>query len=253
MQVLLRRPIAPPIPTKSAVPEKPKTGASSFLPFQSQSIPSFLELSQEFSEHHHLLVPSLPSDAQSVASDLIEDVYAPQNTPRAKEMVLRSNESPSFQSLEEAPDWRFIIESRYNMNKGSGPGRTLESDSLVKPYKPRGPEPFPLRQPKQPSEIRPEILYADVDDPRFYEIPEFTLNDFCHDLSRVYALPTERVKNIVFSKQNFKKMTTLFGSFAQEKRQVTVKTLELKGKKLNLVPDVFQPGYHYYNQKATCM
>nr|XP_054771313.1 uncharacterized protein LOC129279242 [Lytechinus pictus] len=228
VQVLLRRPIAPPIPPKPVLPEKPKTGATLFQPFQSQSIPSFLELSQEFSEHHQLLAPSLPSDAQSVSSDLNEDVYAPQNTPRAKEMV-HSNESPSFQSTDETPDWKFIIESRYNMNKGNAQGRTLESDSLVKPYKPRGPDPFPLRHPKQPSEIRPELLYADVDDPRFFEIPEFTLNDFCYDLSRVYALPRERVKNIVFSKQNFKKMTTLFGSFTKEKRQEKVNTVTLKG------------------------
>lgn len=228
-QVLLRRPIAPVIPAKPASVEKPKTGAS-YQPYQSQSIPSFLELSQEFSEHHQLLAPSLPSDALSVTSDITEDVYAPQNTPRAKEMALRSSSSPSFHSADEAPDWKFIIESRYNMNnRGNAAGRTLESDSLVKPYKPRGPDPFPLRQPKQPSEIRQEILYGDVDDPRFFDVPEFTLNDFCFDISRVYALPRDRVKNIVFSKQNFKKMTTLFASFAETPKQEKLNSVELIG------------------------
>ncbi|XP_071511291.1 uncharacterized protein [Diadema antillarum] len=232
--VLLRRPIAQPPPAK---PEPSAYKTTSYQLYQSQSVPSLLELSQEFSEHHQFLAPSLPSDAQSVTSDINEDVYAPQNTPRTKDMALQSASSQSFSSPEAPPDWKFIIESRYNMNNraNKAAGKALESDSLVKPYKPRGPDPFPLRQPKQPPEVKHEILYANVDDPRYYEIPAFSLNDFCYDLSRVYEMPREQVKNIVFSKQNFKKMTTLFASFTNTPRQEKVNTLELKGEDIPTV------------------
>ncbi len=69
----------------------------------------------------------------------------------------------------------------------------------------------------------------DTDDPRYHQMPEFTLEDFTIDPKDVRTYPRGRLKDAVLSKQNFKKMTTLFASFAEKPAQEHVNTVQLKG------------------------
>lgn len=48
---------------------------------------------------------------------------------------------------------------------------TLSKKGLVLPYKPRGPDPFPMREPKRPADVQRELVIS-ADFPK--AVPEFT-------------------------------------------------------------------------------
>ena len=48
---------------------------------------------------------------------------------------------------------------------------SLDPAGVVMPYKPQGPDPFPVRIPKQPLEVKQECILPD--DSYYYKEPEF--------------------------------------------------------------------------------
>ena len=108
----------------------------------------------------------------------------------------------SFISREEK---KFVLDPLFRDHTSLG--TYVDGKSLVKPYKPRGPDGLPARAPKK----YPEIMHAIdiVDDIRFYSPPAFTLENFMVHLSEIRGLPLRKVKEAMYSKHNYKKMTKL--------------------------------------------
>ena len=75
----------------------------------------------------------------------------PQNTPRSPLKARLSKVHPTPE-VTTADNLAYILESRYKIAKDRP--KTFESKSLVKPFKTRGPDGFPLREPKKLPEIR---------------------------------------------------------------------------------------------------
>lgn len=237
----MRRPLSP------TTPPAPKTSApatqkkSSHL--QSKSLPSLASLSQDEDdelEEEELVfrgrdLTPVPSVVPSLASDLQETQLAPQNTPKIPLKPLSSRSHRSHSGPVNSPrlpisrsDLKFVLESRYKQRSGSA--ETFQPGSLVKPYKPRGRDGFPLRIPRHLPEVKKEFLYLDHEHLRYQLPPEFTLQDFQAQFAP-YGRPLQRdkLKKAVLSKQNFKKMTTLFGSFVDVPLQEKINITELKG------------------------
>lgn len=86
-------------------------------------------------------------------------------------------------------------------------GTYVDGKSLIKPYKPRGPDGLPARPPRR----NPEITHAIdiVDDIRFYNPPAFTLENFVVRIADIRNMPLRKVRSIVYSKENYKKLTKI--------------------------------------------
>lgn len=108
----------------------------------------------------------------------------------------------SFISREEK---KFVLDPLFRDQTSLG--TYVDGKSLIKPYKPRGPDGLPARPPKR----NPEILHAIdvVDDIRFYSPPAFTLENFMVHLSDIRGVPLRKVREAMYSKHNYKKLTKL--------------------------------------------
>lgn len=123
-----------------------------------------------------------------------------------------------------------------NGNRGkTSLGTYVEGQSLVKPYKPRGPDALPARPPKrQPEVIRVPFFDFDTHDEieeikRYYRPPEFTLQDFLVEVTQQGKVPIECVRNVMFSKHNYKKIQKLlFELVLQPRNQVAVHPTEFR-------------------------
>ncbi|XP_022102059.1 leucine-rich repeat-containing protein 63-like isoform X2 [Acanthaster planci] len=255
---LLRRPLSPPTPP-AAKPSESNTGLSRKTDngnLQSRSLPSLSSLSQDAGEEDDMeelvfqgrnLSP-VPSVIPSLASDFQEAQLAPQNTPKIPLMkhsprARRSHSgpvtSPRVPPLSKT-DLPFILDMRYKPRGASA--ETFRPGSLVQPYKPRGPDGFPFRNPKRLPEVKKELLYLDHEHMRYHLPPDFTLEDFQLEFA-TYGRPFQRenLKKAILSKQNYKKLTTLFASFVDSPVQEKVNTVELKGEDIpEVVPRVPQ-------------
>ncbi|ESO92913.1 hypothetical protein LOTGIDRAFT_232977 [Lottia gigantea] len=87
-------------------------------------------------------------------------------------------------------------------------GTYVDGKSLVKPFKTRGPDPFPLRQTKQ---FPPVFQDCSLDDDYYHTPPAFTLEHFL-TVSKKERLPLIRVKQIMYSTHNYKKLTKLLAA-----------------------------------------
>lgn len=92
----------------------------------------------------------------------------------------------------------------------------LQTATLVKPRLPRGPENFPCRPLHRMSNLLYDILW-DEDDFDYYQVPAFTLNDFLYQIAAFSHAPVQKVKETVFSKHNYKKLTRLLAEQNAEK------------------------------------
>ena len=91
-------------------------------------------------------------------------------------------------------------------------GTYVEGKSLVKPYRARGPQGLPLREPKRITilPLPPAVTKAQYEDDIHYkEKPVFTLQDFARHLSDVHRIPLVTVKEIMFSKHTYKQIQKL--------------------------------------------
>ena len=114
-------------------------------------------------------------------------------------------------------------------------GTYVEGQSLVKPYKSRGPDPLPARPPRrQPDIIRVPYFDFNFEDEieelkRYYKAPEFSLQDFLVELSEHERIPLERAKNVMFSRHNYKKIQLLlYQHFISPKKQVALHSVEMR-------------------------
>ena len=95
-------------------------------------------------------------------------------------------------------------------------GTYVEGQNLVKPYRNRGPERFPPRLPKQPKPIPPSLLFDDHFG-RYEEEPSFCLEDFIVTMSHVHHVPLLRTKQIMYSRQTYKKLHKLLSEYLRPK------------------------------------
>ncbi|XP_071838060.1 uncharacterized protein [Apostichopus japonicus] len=229
----LRRPLAPPSPPQPPPQLLPKSGKRSKYisgpSLRSQSLPSLVD-GNDIDEDR---VSPVPSNAPSLASDIADTLHnAPQNTPWTKRGASsQGHYQETISGSIDPSDWRFILESKYKIKwdkHGSKRTNPMESKSLVKPYKPRGPDAFPPRLPLKPPEVLKEFVYADADHLRYHDFPEFALEDFLIQ-NPLYGYSSSKLKTVIFSKQNYKKLTTLFAKFLETPVQEKENTVELKG------------------------
>ena len=111
-------------------------------------------------------------------------------------------------------------------------GTYVEGKSLVKPYKPRGPDPLPPRPPKQ----NPPVLHVFFDEDLFEEVepPEFTLEDLMLDISTAGNIPIRRVQETMLSRHNYKKLHKLLAQqFVSPDPTLSVLDMDPSGMLLN--------------------
>lgn len=124
-------------------------------------------------------------------------------------------------------DKKFVLDPLYRVKTSLG--TYVDGKSLIKPFKPRGPESFPARPPRR----HPEIFHVDyVDDVRYYAPPTFTLETFMMEISDRQRLPIRTIQQAMFSKHNYKKMTNLLAeqnTFAFSQDEVHTSTLTPEG------------------------
>lgn len=86
-------------------------------------------------------------------------------------------------------------------------GTYVDGKSLIKPYKPRGPDGLPARPPKKNVELMHAIDI--VDDIRYYNPPAFTLENFMIEMADIKSIPLRKIRETVYSRHNYKKLTKL--------------------------------------------
>jgi hypothetical protein len=110
-------------------------------------------------------------------------------------------------------------------------GTYVEGKSLVMPLRPRGPCPLPIRLPVKTNHP-PIPLDEDeqMEEERYHQPPEFTLQDFIHTVSEKESVPIVKVKQIMFSKQTYRKLQNLlFEHLSPKKTTLTKVTLQPTG------------------------
>ncbi|KAH9490271.1 hypothetical protein Btru_035319 [Bulinus truncatus] len=108
-------------------------------------------------------------------------------------------------------------------------GTYVDGKSLAKPFKSRGPDPLPGRQRRKYPDIH---LRYDVDDPRYFQSPAFTLDYFIYKLAEKANLSVPRVRKVVYSKHNVKKLTDMLARELNPPTQDKVHTLTVDGSNL---------------------
>jgi len=195
---LLRKPrapkVLPPIRTPSPIKELSDSPLKPF--YENYDIEADLQPVTPVTGHHSPTpsVPSLLSPPPSESHPTRRTYY--------RHMIHGTPHSNvTFVSKD---DKKFILDPLYRVKTSLG--TYVDGKSLVKPFKPRGPESFPARLPRK----FPEIFQVDyVDDIRYYAPPAFTLDSFLMEMSEKQSLPVQTVREAVYSKHNYKKMTKI--------------------------------------------
>ncbi|KAK6195404.1 hypothetical protein SNE40_000842 [Patella caerulea] len=119
----------------------------------------------------------------------------------ARTFISRESHVTSFITKD---DTKFILDPIFRGRTSLG--TYVDGKSLVKPFKTRGPDPFPLRQTKQ---FPPVFTEFNTDDIHYYPPPAFTLEHFLGQVSKTEKIPLVKVKEIMYSTYNYKKLTKL--------------------------------------------
>lgn len=125
-----------------------------------------------------------------------------ESVPTHNAYVFRSPVS-NVTSLVHPDDKKYILDPLVR-----GPtslGTYVDGKSLSKPFKRRGPGHFPQRAPKHFI----EMLDYDCDDVRFFKPPGFTLEHFMNAVADKNNVPLCRVRELMYSRHNVKKLTDL--------------------------------------------
>ena len=182
---LLRKPRAPaPIPAPPQSPAPKSYTSETYQPF----IPGI----PAGSEHNNSLVSGPETRYHSKANSSYKPVG----------LTLRKG------------DLKYILDPI--VREKTNLGTYVEGQNLVKPYRNRGPERFPLRLPKQPKPIPPSLLF-DYHFGRYEEEPSFCLEDFIVTVSHVHHVPLIRTKQIIYSRQTYKKLHKLLAEYLRPK------------------------------------
>lgn len=137
-------------------------------------------------------MPSIASHQDGMQSPVptMQSEYDPVTHPqRSKQKRGRSNHN----------------DSEYATSNGDT-GDSLSKKGLVLPYKPRGPDPFPMREPKRPADVKREYILPNdgVKAP-----PDFALDDFLLKTRPYGIMRKSSLKAAVLSRANYKKLTLL--------------------------------------------
>ena len=114
----------------------------------------------------------------------------------------RTRQSAATHSVHKSGSYgRYVLDPIYR--EQTNIGTYVEGKSLVQPFKPRGPDALPARIPVKrqapPFEFEEDERYEE-------EEPQFTLQDFLVEVSQENNVPLVKVKEIMYSKHNFKKI-----------------------------------------------
>ncbi|XP_078614118.1 uncharacterized protein LOC144883440 isoform X2 [Branchiostoma floridae x Branchiostoma japonicum] len=157
-------------------------------------------------------VPSLPSVVPSLASGMhLSQLEAPRD---------------GLQSPVPTIDSKFMVAQKAEKQRSDTAGFFLKQNLLL-PYKPRGPDFFPHREPKRPPPVSLKDLFREENFMDKKE-PDFTLDDFHIDMSQVPTMPRRELQRAILSKQNYKKMIKML-SEEFSPRQEEVRTTEVRG------------------------
>ncbi|XP_064638734.1 leucine-rich repeat-containing protein 63-like isoform X2 [Lineus longissimus] len=140
------------------------------------------------------------------------------NRLKQNDLTLSPVVSPLARRRIQKNDQKYILDPVYSNSRerssqsntlqdATGPGY-VEGENLVKPFKPRGPEGFPMRVHRQPPDLHYDLLW-DEDDLKYFPTPLFTLNEFLLHVSQVQSLPLKQLQKVVLSRHNYKKLTKL--------------------------------------------
>ncbi|XP_041354952.1 uncharacterized protein LOC121372602 [Gigantopelta aegis] len=129
-------------------------------------------------------------------------------------------------------EMKFILDPLYRGRTALG--TYVDGKALIKPFRPRGPESFPLRNlPPNPDLVH----YFDTDDMRYYIPPAFTLEHFLYKLSKNNRIPMHVAKQAVYSRENYKKFTKLLAENLMAERGV-----QNEVHKVHMDPKVLPPA-----------
>ncbi|XP_053404310.1 leucine-rich repeat-containing protein 63-like [Mercenaria mercenaria] len=199
---LLRKPRAPkPLPPLPTTPTPSAPGAASKLTEYYESV-DFLEDDAVYRSRDPTIRHSpTPSVVPSLVSPPPSESYQ-------RKSVFRTFTYPSplsHISYISRDEKKFVLDPLFRDQTSLG--TYVDGKSLVKPYKPRGPDCLPARPPRR----NPEITHAIdiVDDIRFYNPPAFTLENFMVNVADIRNMPLRKVRSIMYSKENYKKLTKM--------------------------------------------
>jgi hypothetical protein len=211
---LLRKPRAP---THSS-----STNQQSAYPFLNpQQVLHYAELPDDWdclSQFTPSVVPSLASPPPS--ENLIrrnQSVVSRSKTKYSEnDPALSPVVSPNARRRVQKHEQKYVLDPVYGFSreKSSPPHAQpqtpgyVEGKSLVKPFKPRGPDGFPMRVHRQPPDLHYDLLW-DEDDLKYFPTPLFTLNEFLIQVSQVQNLPLKQLEKVILSRQNYEKLTKL--------------------------------------------
>ena len=169
--------------------------------------------------------PSLASPPPPSESDGVDNLIHRSRNSRlpVRVDVLHTFTSPgSGATFISRDDMKYVLDPLYR--ERTSLGTYVDGKSLVKPFKPRGPDPLPPRAPKQ----KPEFMMSyDSDEARFYQPPAFMLEHFVYRLAEQRNLPVPRVRKAVMSKHNVKKLTDMLADELNDRGQDNVHFIDM--------------------------
>ena len=92
---------------------------------------------------------------------------------------------------------RYIIDPVHRQNTNLG--TYVEGQSLVRPYRPRGPMALPAREPLRTANAWQNRIPTIVDEfehERFKDVPDFTLGDFVKNIAQKEKVPLVKVEKV---------------------------------------------------------
>ena len=208
---LLRKPRAPPIIQPLDPPPSPPK------PFYLEDVP----YPSYFDEG---CISPVPSGAPSFASAPMSELPPPRSRGFHAEFLATPPAHKHSSRMMRQRDSALILDPVYRDR--TNVGTFVEGHSLVKPFKSRGPDPLPPRLPRRNIENYHDVLY-DEDMMRFYQPPEFTLQDFLLTLSKHHRVRVEKVKEAVFSQHNYKKIQKLLADNFLHPRNTVLTTVDI--------------------------
>lgn len=194
---LLRRPRQPVVhhlpPDPPEPPESPEHTKSALSDISRiNSYTGLYRYSPEPSVHPSVVSPPPPSELQS--NHNFPAHHPPQRAGHPSSYLLKS-------------DTKYVLDPLYRDK--TNVGTYVEGRALVKPYRTTGPTHLvPIHPPKRNPDMGfyPFPFADEYDIERYYAPPAFSLQDFLIKVSQVQRIPLQKVKQVMFSRHNYKKI-----------------------------------------------
>lgn len=173
----------------------------------SNTVTKFPPINRFIRDQHLSIIEEANTINESTGSYENFQLYVPTANPN-------SPVSPDFRQLYKTP-----INTRTSMMKSVHSAPVIARRSLLRPYKPLGPDPLPSRAPRHVEEIRARKLYyqsLDADSNRRGDEDRFELNDFLLDPGYNKRLVASCVKSI--SRHNYRQICHMLETQIQEER-----------------------------------